>query len=83
MIESNVFSKILKKNIIHNYNYLINRKYNIFVKKYMENTVGLKKKNYIYYVNVKNIKNYLTNSFNIFRVKKITSLANKVENKFV
>ena len=66
MIESNIISKILKKNIIHNYNYLINRKYNIFVKKYMENTVGLKKKNYIYFVNVKNLKNYLINIFDIF-----------------
>ena len=66
MIESNIISKIYKKHIIHNYNYLINRKYNIFVKKYMENTVGLKKKNYIYFVNVKNLKNYLINIFDIF-----------------
>ena len=83
MIERKVNSKILKKNIIHNNKYLINRKYNIFVKKYMKNTIELKKKNYIYFVNVKNFKNYLANNFNIFRGKKLTSLASKVESKFV
>ena len=83
MIESNEISKILKKNIIHNYNYLINRKYNIFVKKCMENILGFKKKKYIYFVNVKNLNNYLTNKFNIFRVKRLISLANKFERKFV
>ena len=53
MIESNVISKILKKNIIHNYNYLINKKYNVIVKTYMNEITGFIKKNYICFVNVK------------------------------
>ena len=83
MIENNVISKILKKNIIHNYNYLINRKYNIIVKKFMENIVGLKNKNYFYFLNIKNLNNYLINNFNIIRKERLTSLAYKVERKFV
>ena len=83
MIESNVISNIFKKNTIHNYNYLINRTYNIFVKKCMENIVGFKKKNYIYFVNAKNFDNYLTNNFNLIREKKLTPSTNKVERKFV
>ena len=83
MIESNVISKILKENIIHNYNYLINRKDNIIVKKNMEIIIGFKKKNYNYLVNIKNLNNYLTNNFNIIRGKKLTSLTKKVEREFV
>ena len=83
MIESNVISKILKKNIIHNYNYLINRKYNIIVKKFMKNIIGYKKKNYIYFLNVKNLNDYLTNNFNKIKGEKLTSLAKKVEREFV
>ena len=83
MIESNVISKILKKNIIHNYNYFINIKYNIFIKKCMKDIVGFKKKKYIYFVNVKNLNNYLTNKFNILIGKRLISLANKFERKFV
>ena len=82
MIESSVILVISKKNIIHNYNYLINRKYNKILKKFMKNIVRFQKKNYIYFLNVKNLNNYLTNNFNIFREKKLTSLANKVERKF-
>ena len=44
MNESNVIPKIFKINIIHNYNYLINEKYNIIVKTYMNKIAGLKKK---------------------------------------
>ena len=83
MIESNIISKILKRNIIHNYNYLINKIYNIIVKTFMNNIAVLKKKNYIYFVNVKNFNNHLTNNFNIIREERLTSLANKVERKFV
>ena len=83
MIENNVISKILKKNIINNYNYFINIKYNIFINKCMENIFGFKKKNYIYFLYVKNLNNYLTNNFNIIIKERLTSLANKVEMKFV
>ena len=82
MIESNVVLKILKRNIIHNYNYLINEKYNIIVKTYMNKIAGLKKKINIFFVNVKNLNNHLTFNFEIIREVIITSL-NKVEKKFV
>ena len=48
MIESNLISKILKKNITHNYNYIISKKYNVIVETFMEKIIGYKKKNYIY-----------------------------------
>ena len=83
MIESNVISKILKKNIIHNYNYLINKKYNVTVKTCMDKIFGFTRKNYIYFVNVKNLNNYLTNNFNIIRGKRLTFVTNKVVRKFV
>ena len=83
MIESNIISKILKKNIIHNYNYLINIKYNIIVKKFMKNIVGLIKKNYIYFLNFKSLNNYLRNNINIIREERLTSLTSNVERKFV
>ena len=83
MIESNVISKILKKNITYNYNYLINKKYNVIVKTIMNKTVGFKKKNYIYLVNGKNLNNHLTNNFDTIRKDILTSLTNKVERKFV
>ena len=82
MIESNVISKILKKNIIHNYNYLINKKYNIILKKYIDKMVLFKKKNYICFVNVKNLNNNLTNNFGIIIEEILTSLTNKIEIKF-
>ena len=83
MIESNVISKILKENIIHNYNYLINRKDNIIVKKNMEIIIGFKKKNYNYLVNIKNLNNYLTYNLKIIREVILTSLTSKIEKKFV
>ena len=83
MIESNEISKILNKNTIPNYNYLISKKYNVFSKTYMDKIFGLTKKNCIYFVNVKNLNNYLTNNFNIIIEERLTSLANKVEMKFV
>ena len=83
MIESNLISKILKKNIIHNYNYLINKKYNVIVKTYMNKIAEFKKKNYIFFVNVKNLNNHLTNNFKIIIEEILTSLTNKVERKFV
>ena len=76
MIESNLISKILKKNIIHNYNYLINKKYNIIVKTIMNKIVGFQKKNYIYLVNGKNLNNHLTNNFDTIRKDILTSLTN-------
>ena len=49
MIESNLVSKILKKNIIHNYNNFINKKNNIIIEKYMNKiTVFKKKKLYLF-----------------------------------
>ena len=83
MNESNVIPKIFKINIIHNYNYLINEKYNIIVKTYMNKIAGLKKKINIFFVNVKNIKNDLINYFNIIREEKLASLNKKFERKFV
>jgi len=83
VIESNVISKILKKNIIHNYNYLINKKYNVIVKTYMDKIAEFKKKNYICFVNVKNLNNHLTCNFEIIREKILNSLTNKVEKKIV
>ena len=83
MIEHNIISKILKKNIIHNYNYLINKKYNVIVKIYMSKINGFKKKNYICFLNVKNLNNHLTYNFEIIREEILTSLTNKVERKFV
>ena len=82
MNESNVIPKIFKINIIHNYNYLINEKYNIIVKTYMNKIAGLKKKINICFVNVKNLNNHLICNFEIIREVIITSL-NKVEKKFV
>ena len=49
----------------------------------MNEMVIFKKKNYIYFVNVKISNNYLTNNFNIIREKKLTPSTNKVERKFV
>ena len=83
MIESNEISKILNKNTIPNYNYLISKKYNVFSKTYMDKIFGLTKKNCIYFVNVKNLNNYLTNNFKIIRGKRLTFETNKVVRKFV
>ena len=83
MIESKLISKILKKNIIHNYNYLINKKYNVTVKTCMDKIFGFKKKNCNYFANVKNLNNYATNNFEIIRGEKLTSVTNKVVRKFV
>ena len=83
MIESNLVSKILKKNIIHNYNYFINKKYNIIIEKYMNKISVFKKKNYIYFVNVKKLNNYFMYNFEIIREEILTFLTNKVERKFV
>ena len=83
MIESKIISKILKKNIIHNYNYLTNIKYNVIVKIHMNKKAEFQKKNYISLVNIKNINNDLINYFNIIREEKLASLNNKFETKFV
>ena len=83
MTESNVIWKSLKINIIHNYNYLINKIYNVIVKTFMNYITVFKKKNYIYFVNNKNFNNHLTNNFNIIIEKRLTSSTYKVERKFV
>ena len=83
MIESNLISKILKKNIIYYYNYFINKKYNVIIKKYMNKIAVFKKKNYIYFVNVKKLNNHFIYNFEIIREEILTSLTNKVERKFV
>ena len=83
MIESNIISNIFKKNTIHNYNYLINKKYNVTIKTCMDKICGFKKKNCNYFANVKNLNNYATNNFNIIRGEKLTSVTNKVVRKFV
>ena len=83
MIESDVVSIILKKHIIHHYKYIINKKYNIIIEKYMNKIAVFKKKNYIYFVNVKKLNNHFIYNFEIIREKILTSLTNKVERKFV
>ena len=83
MIESNVVLKILKRNIIHNYNYFINKKYNVIVKKYMNKIAVFKKKNYICFVYVKKLNSHLMYIFEIIREEILTFLTNKVERKFV
>ena len=83
MIERKLISKNLKKNIIHNYNYLINKIYNVIVKTFMNNITVFKKKNYIYFVNVKKLNNHFIYNFEIIREEILTSLTNKVERKFV
>jgi hypothetical protein len=83
VIEIKLISKILKRDIIHNYNYLINKIYNVIVKTFMNNITVFKKKNYIYFVNVKKLNNNFIYNFEIIREEILTSLTNKVERKFV
>ena len=83
MTENKVISKILKENIIHNYNYLTNIKYNVIVKIHMNKKAEFQKKNYISLVNIKNINNDLINYFNIIRGEKLAYLNKKFEKKFV
>ena len=83
MIERKLISKILKRNIIHNYNYLINKIYNVIVKTFMNNIAVFKKRNYINLVNVKKLNNHFIYNFEIIREEILTSLTNKVERKFV
>ena len=83
MIKNNVILKILKKNIIHNYNYLIKKKYNVVVKTYMNKIAEFQKKNYISFINVKNLNKHSTCNFEIIRGEIFNSLTNKVEKKFV
>ena len=83
MIESNVVSKILKRNIIHNHNYFTNKKYNVVVKTYMNKIAEFQKKNYISFINVKNLNKHSTCNFKIIRGEIFNSLTNKVEKKFV
>ena len=83
MIERKLISKILKRNIIHNYKYLFNKIYNVIVKTFMNNITVFKKKNYIYFVNVKKLNNHFIYNFEIIREEILSSLTNKVERKFV
>ena len=83
MIESNVVSKILKKNIIHNYNYFIHKKYNIIIEKFMNKIAVFKKKIYIYFVHVTKLNNHFMYNFEVIRKEMLTFLTNKVERKFV
>jgi hypothetical protein len=83
VIERKLISKILKRNIIHNYNYLINKIYNVIIKTFMNNITVFKKKNYICFVNVKKLNNHFIYNFEIIREEILTSLTNKVERKFV
>ena len=83
MIERKLISKILKRNIIHNYNYLINKIYNVIVKTFMNNITVFKKKNYIYFVNVKKLNNHFMYNFEIIREEILFFLTNNVERKFV
>jgi len=82
VIESNVISKFLKKNTTNNYNHLISKKYNIITRIYMDRIAKLKKKNYNFFFNFKNLNNYFSNNFKIIR-EILTSLTNEIEVKFV
>ena len=82
MIESKIFSQVLKKNIINNYNYLINKNYNIIIKIFMDKIVEFKKKNYFYFVYVKKINNHLTYNLNLITKEILIFLTNKIERKF-
>ena len=83
MIERKLISKILKRNIIHNYNYLINKIYNVIVKTFMNNITVFKKKKFVYFVNITKLNNHFIYNFEIIREEILTSLTNKVERKFV
>jgi hypothetical protein len=83
VIERKLISKILKRNIIHNYNYLINKIYNVIVKTFMNNITVFKKKNFVYFVNLTKLNNHFIYNFEIIREEILTSLTNKVERKFV
>ena len=83
MIDSNIISKILKKNIIHDRNYLINKKYNVTLKTCMHKICGFKKKIVFILFMLKNLNNHLTNNFNIISGEKLTFINNKVARKFV
>ena len=83
MIEIKLISKILKRDIIHNYNYLINKIYNVIVKTFMNNITVFKKKNFVYFVNLTKLNNHFIYNFEIIREEILTSLTNKVERKFV
>ena len=83
MIERKLISKILKRNIIHNYNYLINKIYNVIVKTFMNNITVFKKKKFVYFVNLTKLNNHFIYNFEIIREEILTSLTNKVERKFV
>ena len=49
----------------------------------MDKITRYKKMNYIYFVNVKNLNDYLINNFNIIKKEKLTSLTTKIERNFV
>ena len=83
MIENNLIPKLLTKNIIHIYNYITNKKYNVIVKMYMDIIAILKKKNYICFINIKYLNNHFTNNFEITIKVILASLTNKFERKFV
>ena len=83
MIESNVITKILKRNIIYYYKYLINKNYNIILKTHMDMIACFQKKNYICFINIKNLNKLSKNSFIITKKEKLISLTNKVEREFV
>jgi hypothetical protein len=83
VIESNLVSKILKKNIIHNYNNFINKKNNIIIEKNMNKITVFKKKNYINCVKVSKLNNHFMYNFKIIRKEILIFLTNKVERKFV
>jgi len=82
VIESYIISKFLKKNTSNNYNHLISKKYNIITRTYMNNIAELKKKNYKFFFNFKNLNKNFTNNFEIIR-EILASLTNKIEGKFV
>lgn len=84
MSESKKVLKILKKtNIIHNYNYSINKKYNVIVKKYMKKIVIFKKEKNVSIYNIKNLIEHLANIFKVNVYKLLIYIICRVERNFV
>ena len=82
MIESNIISKKFKKINVYLYNYIKNKNIKQLAS-YRDKVSEFKKKIYIFFVNIENLNNNLTNNFEIMIEVILTSLTNKVERKFV
>ena len=62
---------------------LINKKYNVIVKKNMNKIAIFKNKNNNCYIKIKNLNNQLIYNFKIIKEVTLSSLTNKAEREFV